>query len=349
MIYGQNGAKEPKKKRTSKGFFLVIGLIVVLLIPTFAQPLVSAADSSADDFSIIWITDTQYLSAYSHRHYDNLCQWIAQNTDAYNVKMVIHTGDIVNDEGNRTQWDAANQSMSILLNNNIPYTWNAGNHDYNSTFWIGNQYAAFNPQLLQTKQYWVSDVFDGLNTAVRFNISDWDFLIVNIAFEANDTVLMWANNLLDANPEAHAIVATHAYLNKVSEYDGWAAHLKETVLDRHANVFLTLSGHYHPTSGVRVRVGERDELLFNQQDAANQMGANCARILTFDLDQRTVKVQTFSILNGQFKEDANNSFTLNTSFGTGGTNNVFSIIAATVVVAIVLVAGSVFVYHKRCG
>ena len=28
--------------------------------------------------------------------------------------MVIHTGDIVDTEGNRTQWQNANQSMSIL-------------------------------------------------------------------------------------------------------------------------------------------------------------------------------------------------------------------------------------------
>ncbi len=47
--------------------------------------------------------------------------------------MVIHTGDIVNDEANQTEWANANESMSMLLNNGIPYCWDAGNHDYDST------------------------------------------------------------------------------------------------------------------------------------------------------------------------------------------------------------------------
>ena len=72
------------------------------------------------------------------------------NVETYNVKMVIHTGDIVDTEGNRTQWLNANQSMSILLNNGIPYCWDAGNHDYNSTCWIGYQFGAFNPQIMQS-------------------------------------------------------------------------------------------------------------------------------------------------------------------------------------------------------
>jgi hypothetical protein len=230
------------------------------------------------------------------------------------VEMVIHTGDIVNQEGNRTQWASANQSMSFLLANGIPYCWDAGNHDFNATCWIGKQFSAFNPQVMQEKPYWVSDDFDGMNTAVHFNVSGWDCLIVNLAYHANDTVLSWANNLLDANSQAHAIVATHAYIDERCNYDSWATNLKNTVLETHANVFMTLSGHYHPTSGNRTRVGERDELLFNQQDADAQMGAASARILTFDTAKGTVNVQTYVLYTNQFLQDPNNNFTLNTNF-----------------------------------
>jgi hypothetical protein len=160
--------------------------------------------------------------------------------------MVIHTGDIVTDEGKRGQWKNANDSMGILLDNGVPYCWDAGNHDYSDTPWIGSQFAAFNPAVMQTKPYWVSDEFDGVNTAVHFNVSGWDCLIVNIAFHANDSALAWANNL------------------------------KNTVLDTHANVFLTLSAHYHPTAGVRNRVGEREELMFDMQYAQDDVGAASA-------------------------------------------------------------------------
>ncbi len=315
-----------------------LAFVIVLLIPTFIQPSTAAADST---FSVIWITDTQYLTESNPAYYDNLCQWIVKNKDTYNVKMVVHTGDIVNDEGNLTQWLNANQSMGILLDNGVPYCWAAGNHDYNTTYWVGNQLTAFNPEVMQAKPYWVSDHFDGMNTAVHFNVSDWDCLIVNIAFEANESALDWANNLLDSNPQSHVIVATHAYLNKVGKYDSWAADFKNTVLDSHANVFMTLSGHYYPTSGVQTRVGERDELLFNQQDAYDKMGAASARILTFNVAQQTIKVQTFSLYLNQFLEDSNNNFTLNTSFRNNSVDNDSDF--PTVLVASVLVVVLVFV------
>jgi hypothetical protein len=288
-------------------------LLVSLFTTTIAQPC-AALGEAGSTFSIIWITDTQYLSASYPTYYDNLCQWIVNNKETYNIQMVIHTGDIVEDEDNLTEWTNANQSMSTLLNNNIHYCWDAGNHDYSATCWIGNQFTAFNPQVMQTKPYWVSDDFDGMNTAVHFSVDGWDCLIINIAYHANDTVLDWANNLLDAYPQSHTIVATHAFIDPQCNYDSWALNLKNIVLDAHPNVFLTLNGHYHPTSGNRTESGDRYELLFNQQDAYGEMGADTARILTFDIAKGTIQVQTYQAWTNQFLQDSNNNFTLTTTF-----------------------------------
>ena len=292
---------------------MLMTLIVTLLIPSAVQPC-NASENNGSIFSIIWITDTQYLAESHPAYYDGLGQWIAENKDTYDVKMVVHTGDIVDEEGNRTQWTNANQSMSALLANSIPYCWDVGNHDYNATCWIGNQFSAFNPELMDQKSYWVSDEFDGMNTAVRFNVAGWDCLIINIAYHANDTVLTWANQILDSNPQSHVIVATHAYIDDRCRYDSWATNFKSTVLETHANVFMTLNGHYHPTSGNRTQVGNRYELLFNQQDAYGQMGAASARILTFDTAKGTVNVKTYVLYANQFLQDPNNNFTLNTAF-----------------------------------
>ena len=46
--------------------------------------------------------------------------------------------------------------MMILYDNDIPYGFQAGNHD-DKTFWgdwIGNEYKAFNPDILGEKEYW---------------------------------------------------------------------------------------------------------------------------------------------------------------------------------------------------
>ena len=290
-------------------------LITLLLLLTLTTTPNSTTQTTTDPFTIVWISDTQYLSENHPDHYINLCKWIAQNKDPYNIQMVVHTGDIVNSPDNTTQWENANQSMNLLVANEIPYCWNAGNHDYtNANSWIGSQYSAFNPQTFQLKPYWTDSYQNGMNTAVCFNMSNQQWLIVNLAFHADDSALNWTNDLLDAYPQAHAIVATHAYIDRQCQYDFWATKLKTTVLDTHNNVFLTLSGHYHPTDGNHTRAGERDELLFNQQDAHHQLGSSAARLLTFNPDQKTINIKTYNVFSNQYLQDPNNCFTIKTDF-----------------------------------
>jgi 3',5'-cyclic AMP phosphodiesterase CpdA len=288
--------------------------------PPSTSTLSSAALSG--NFSVIWITDTQYLSQTYPTYFDALCRWIVNHAAAYNVKMVIHTGDLVDTEGNQTQWENANHSISILLDAGIPYTWNAGNHDYNETCWIGNQYTAFNPSVLAENAYWIGDKFGGKNTAIQVNVSGWDLLVVNLANLANGTALDWANSILDAHPESHAIVATHAYLNDLGKYtycksdqnDSWAANFNATVLETHPNVFITLSAHFNANNGRRAQVGGRTELMFDRQDQDGSMGGATLRILTLDTANGAVDVKTFIIYANTFMQDSNDQFTFNTAF-----------------------------------
>jgi hypothetical protein len=322
--------------------------VITLLTPVLTQTC--NAQTSNSTFSIVWITDTQYLSESHPADFANLCRWIAQNRDNYNIQMVIHTGDIVNEEGNTTQWTNANQSMSLLTDTDIPYCWDAGNHDYNTTCWIGNQYAMFNPQTFQSKPYWAGSFQDGMNTAVCFNASGHQWLIVNLAFYVNDSALAWAKCLLDAHPDANAIVAAHSYINRQCQYDPWATNFKSTVLDTHPSVFLMLSGHIHPTSGNRTRVGGRDELLFNQQDAEGQEGAESARILTFNVTEGTICVQTYDLCSNQFLQDSNNSFVLNTTFRNDEPVNasfpVFTVAALTIVIIYAVVVAALVLRRR---
>jgi hypothetical protein len=322
------------EKRDLKRVSLVLGFSALLVI-TFAvmSPInVLAAQSASStlpvdlalsegNFSIIWITDTQYLSESYPKYFDSLCRWIVDNSGTYNVKMVVHTGDLVEDEWNRTHWENANNSMSILMNYDVPYCWNAGNHDYNVSYWIGNQYIAFNPDVMAEKPYWIGDEASGQSTAVHFNVFGWDCLVLNIAYQADDSALVWANGILDAYPNSHAIVATHTYLNTTGGYgtkgkddSDWPMNFKKTVLDIHSNVFLTLSAHVYPTTGSRTKVGGRDELMFNRQDSDSRLGAASLRILTFDVAQGLIDVKTFLLYANNFLTDGNNQFTLNSTF-----------------------------------
>lgn len=293
----------------------------LLLFLLFANAVLcsSATSSSALNltFSLIWMTDTQYLSQNYPEEFDRACQWIVDNREAYNIQMVVHTGDIVNTGTDLNQWSNANHSIGILLNNEVPYCWDAGNHDRTSGSWFGKNFTAFNVTLMESKPYWETDCLDGKNTATSFNVSGQVFMVVNIEYHANSTVIQWLTDILDTHSDAHVILATHAYLNESCGYgnDGWAGGLKESVLANHSNVFMTLNGHYHSSSTTnRTTVGNRQELFFDFQDQDGQKGGATLRILTFDLTQPKVDVKTYKPYKDQFLTDSNNLFSLDLPF-----------------------------------
>jgi hypothetical protein len=232
-------------------------------------------------FSIMQITDTQFLSSTYPYLYTELTTWIANNAANYNLKMVIHTGDITDQYYDSTQWGAANTAMAILTNSGVPYCWCAGNHDQNGfnnpdSGWVGNQYSAFNPATFSGNSYWVGDYNEGENTAVKFSISGYNFLVIDLECMANSAQLSWATNLLNtySNQNYNIIVATHAFLNGPTGgiiYDSgggasdivWANNLI-SLLNQYPNVIITINGHNG--TGGHERINGREQIVWNRQD-----------------------------------------------------------------------------------
>lgn len=164
--------------------------------------------------------------------------------------------------------------------------------------------------------------FDGQNTAIEVSISGWDLLVVNLQNLANGTALEWSDSILNAHPDSHAVVATHAFLNNLGKYtyqmsgqdDSWAASLNATVLQTHPNVFLTLSAHFNTDNGRQNRVGDRVDLMFDRQDQDGSLGGASLRILTFDTADDVIDVKTFVLYANTFLTDTHDQFTVDTSF-----------------------------------
>ncbi|MGD0203015.1 MAG: metallophosphoesterase [Candidatus Bathyarchaeia archaeon] len=267
-------------------------------------------------FAVIQITDTQYLTDphYSGDSVPNLfnglTSWIVDNSRALNVTMVVHTGDIVQVANSMSDWKNANNAMMQLYDNGVPYCWNAGNHDQlnNGTIgygnpnlsWLGGNYPAFNVTAMRQKPYWVGDISDGKDTAVQFTYDNYHFMVINIEYDANSTVLGWMQTLLKCNPNVNVIVATHNFLNGNGTY-GTASHKDvtwatnfENLLNNYPNVFMTLNGHAANIGGsaYHKRVGNREEIFFNMQENDNKQGAATARIYAFNMSDPANPVVT---------------------------------------------------------
>ena len=164
---------------------------------------------------------------------------------------------------------------------------------------------AFNVTAMRQKPYWVGDIFDGKNTAAQFTYGNYHFIVINIEYNANQTVLDWMQTLIKTNPNVNVIVATHDFLNGAGNYgtskaaDKLWAYNFEKLLNNYPNVFLTLNGHAADQgmgTAFNKKVGNREEIFFNRQALANQQGAACARIYTFDMNKppsATVNVYTY--------------------------------------------------------
>ena len=337
------------------------GLLQRLSAAGAAREPLDAADSSEtlvppDSFSIFWITDTQFLSESNPALFKKMTNWIVDNWGPYNGKMVIHTGDIVEDGGVEKEWINADEAMSVLLNNGIPYTWCAGNHDDltngdQSSGWKGDLWSfAFNPSIVENAvnqlgyAEWAGDNHNGMNTAVSFTANGLDFLVVNLEWRGDSSVLEWVRSLLDdpAYANHYVIVAPHAYINALGSLTDprWYSDLAEfiagltPILDEHSsNIFLTLNGHFATDCGYNTptMVNGRSQLMFDRQDMLDKspsplgrgvdepnsgatddlkVGGATVTILTFEIGLNQISVKTYDTYKDKWRDDPYEQYTI---------------------------------------
>ena len=81
-----------------------------------------------DSFTIAVLPDTQNYCQMSPEGFYAQTQWLVDNKESWNIKAVLHLGDITN-RNSPAQWDIALQAMSHL-DGHVPYCMVPGNHDY---------------------------------------------------------------------------------------------------------------------------------------------------------------------------------------------------------------------------
>ena len=240
-------------------------------------------------FSIFWITDTQFLSESNPGLFRQMNHWIVEHWTEYNGRLVIHTGDVVQNGNQVQEWKNANDAMSVLLQNGIPYTWCAGNHDNwilddETSGWMGNSWGAPSldpatvgnainqgkwpmgkdtygaPGSFNNQAQWVGDYHNGMNTAVSFQANGINFLVITLEWKAHPEVMEWASGIMDdPNYAYHRVVlAPHAYVDAwgLKNDARWGPVIADfvkgftTLIQGHSqNVFLTLNGHFATDSG----------------------------------------------------------------------------------------------------
>lgn len=164
-------------------------------------------------------------SECGHDLYQKQADWIVEHQSDYNVKIVLHMGDVANDNCDY-QYELAQSVQKTFANANIPYTIATGNHEYKQGD-SGKSAAArgrthfgtyFNDKIIK-EQFKGKDLswFKGFHSTgsmyATFDVGNLKFAVIALEYAPRKDILCWADNLIQNElKDRYIILTTHAYL-----------------------------------------------------------------------------------------------------------------------------------------
>ena len=273
---------------------LLFFCVILIGSNAFTQEQYTAPQlSDPNSWTLILVPDTQsYVKFGSNQGILELMTgWIEEQIDPLNIKMVLCTGDLVEQNellvsdkvnGNlpsREQWMAVSRAFE-RLDGKVPYILAAGNHDFGYRN-IENRKSNYNTyfpahrNLLNTKQLReVTYNIDGLptleNSAFEFvSPHNRKFLFMNLEFAPRHEVLDWANKTVGKTEykDHTVVVLTHSYLNKENIHiekenypivdRNYGKAIWEQLVQPSTNVQMVFSGHIGEANNFKAHVGYR--------------------------------------------------------------------------------------------
>lgn len=324
---------------------LNIVLILLFFILIFQD---SNNNDQPSSFALVVLPDTQKFTNLNPSVFSAQTRWIAQNQTKYNIKMIIHEGDIVDEDEKTWMWVNASNSLKILDEAQIPYILSIGNHDYS----MGKGYPVPNYLIREETNFdkyfpisrFHKDSYGGSfsprghNSYMHFLVGDHSFMVISCEIYPRPEVMDWIDDVIAANINKKVIIVTHSFLeldgNRISNIEFWdndkiiIKGLTPVAMwqrwKKYENLFMILSGHRIDSTGrsarYRVDIGDNGnsiiQILANYQNIfeQNDESFGALRILSFDFQKKTISVQTYSPTNNTFTTDKENQFVINYDF-----------------------------------
>ena len=298
--------------------------------PTLAETFEEFQNPGEFNFSLVHMTDSQYLVESYPAAYTAMMSWTLANRDARQIDFVVNTGDIIqNYQRAETNTDRAidefvtgSRIHAILDEAQMPNSVLPGNHDnlngrnsdlYNEYF--GPDRYADTPWFLGSREPDRTDA-----NATTFQADGAAFVVISLAYGYNQADLDWAEEVIHAHPDSNIIIAAHEHVMPASratdppiearraDFDAgrWLSRgdvLWDTIVAPNPNVTMVLSGH---RNGVGTIVTEDAggipghtvvEMVADYQQFHTERGARdtaLLRLLQVDLNGEAMAINTYS-------------------------------------------------------
>lgn len=305
---------------------------------------VNAPDAGGGLPTLVVLPDTQFYSCYYEDVFLSQTGWIRDHRADQNIRMTIHTGDIV-DGDEAMQWQNAAAAMH-QLDGLVPYLVAPGNHDLWPDRHTMMNAPVYFPLAAFQRWPWFAAAYDAKrsdNMAAVVDLDGRPWIIVGLEWSPRNKVVEWAAQVLEQHADKPAILFTHAYLYADgTRYDHFRGSqpftpygygytpdegindgedLWRKLVSTHSNVRLVFSGHVIPDVPARLTSVRPDgtrvhQILANYQRCAAcpcaevKGGGGFLRLVRFDRPGKRVIVQTYSPYLGTSKLDEANAFEL---------------------------------------
>jgi len=299
---------------------IIVLLFIILIAINLENFTYNAAVFKIDEesFTIIILPDTQKYSESYPYIFSKQTKWIAKNKEKLNIVMVVHVGDIVDDFDNLKQWKNANQSLSILDENNIPYIIIPGNHDFDTSNDNYSFYDLFFPVSRFSGRDWYGGSYNNYrNNYQIISVNGVKYIFIGLDFCPSKDELKWANKVLFNNPDHKAILITHGYLGKNIKRDihlcGSTEYIWSDFIKHHENLQFVLCGHYHSQylrTDINLYSKNVHQILADYQ-TDTEGGMGFLRVMEFVPQKDKIYVKTYSPYTKSFKRGSENEFVLN--------------------------------------
>lgn len=282
-------------KHLNKSFLVLVFSIVVYFNAQAQEKYQAPELGNPESWSMILLPDPQTYVKFERNQpiLSLMMAWISENIEKLNIKLVLCTGDLVeqndlinpdgksSNQSSKAQWSAVSQAFD-KLNGKVPYITATGNHDYGYVS-AENRKSKFNTYFPADKnplnQKILKEVGTNVDGEPTLENACYEFLspkgkkylVMSLEFAPRDSVLNWAGKVIAQKKyKDHTIVLlTHSYLNSQNEHmvkegyklegPNYGAAIFEKLVKPSTNIGLVMSGHIGAPDNEKAHLGFRTD------------------------------------------------------------------------------------------